>query len=560
MKRNAAISVVLILGFWLAGSARPAKLAETQRITHLLNRMGFGPRPGDVERVEQMGVSKYLEQQLHPEQIDDSLTDVRLSFFPSLHLTTAQIQDSYPDQQMLARKLGLQPKQAQGEDAQAMRKKIQEYAKDNGLAQPQRLLQELMGQKIVRAVYSERQLQEVMADFWYNHFNIDWSKNQDKWLTTDFEMNAIRPNALGKFKDLLMATAKSPAMLFYLDNHLSAVPDERVAAARPQGQAKRKSGINENYARELMELHTLGVDGGYTQKDVQEVARALTGWTIMNDQVAQQLQRQQQQLQRASQQAQLQTLQQLQQQQRAAQQRRAQTQAQVGQAQNGKTAQQEIAELRGLQPAARVARGKFIFRPLMHDTGQKVVLGYTIKANGGIEDGEQVIDILAHHPSTARFIATKLVRRFVSDNPPQSLVDRVAATFTKTDGDIREMLRVIFTSDEFYAPEAYQAKMKSPFELAVSSMRLLQATTDGAPATSKLIGQMGEQLYQYQAPTGFPDNAAQWMNEGALLERINFGIALTANRIQGTRVVLTDFDNNSKTAALYLGSPEFQKR
>jgi uncharacterized protein (DUF1800 family) len=283
-------------------------------------------------------------------------------------------------------------------------------------------------------------------------------------------MNAIRPHAMGKFRDLLLATAKSPAMLFYLDNF-------RSTSLR---------GINENYARELMELHTMGVNGGYTQKDVQEVARAFTGWSIDRPRVT----------------------------------------------------------------------GQFIFRPRIHDTGEKVVLGTKINA-GGIKDGEMVIDVLARHPSTAKFIAAKLVTRFVCDDPPAPLVDRVADVYRKTDGDIREMLRAIFTSPDFFSPEAMNAKMKSPFELAVSAIRSLGGTTDGSRGLAQMIGRMGEPLYQYQPPTGFPDRASQWTSTGSMLERLNFAIALTENRIPGTTVQL---DLPAKDVAARLGSPEFQRR
>jgi uncharacterized protein (DUF1800 family) len=328
-----------------------------------------------------------------------------------------------------------------------------------------------------------------MTDFWYNHFNIFWGKGADRWLTTDFEMNAIRPHTLGKFKDLLLATAKSPAMLFYLDNFQSTSPDmqmpgrqnalRRRALRQNQGGAgeqqraqianqllNRKRGINENYARELMELHTLGVDGGYTQKDVQEIARCLTGWTI--DRPRQ--------------------------------------------------------------------NGRFIFRPRMHDNGEKVVLGHKIAAGGGQKDGEMVIDILARHPNTAKFISTKLVRRFTNDTPQPSLVDRVASVYMKTDGDIREMLKTIFTSKEFFAADAYRAKIKSPFELAVSAMRALGGDLNGTQQTAQFIAKMGQPLYLYQPPTGYPDKAEQWVNTGALLERLNFGLALSSNRLRGASV------------------------
>ena len=331
-------------------------------------------------------------------------------------------------------------------------------------------------------MHSDRQLQEVMTDFWFNHFNVFWGKAADRWLTTDFEMNAIRPNVLGKFKDLLMATAKSPAMLFYLDNYLSSSPDARVL--RPL--ANRKPGINENYARELMELHTLGVDGGYTQKDVQGVARAFAGLTI----------------------------------------------------------------------DAPGRSGQFLFRPRMHDNGEKSVLGHRITA-GGIKDGEAVIEILAKHSSTARFIAAKLVRRFVSDNPSVSSVNRAANVYLKTQGDIREMLHSIFTSDEFNSPEALHTKTKTPFELVASAIRALNGTTDGSLRLVQMVARMGQPLYMAQPPTGFPDRGDYWMTNGGILERLNFAVALATNQIAGTTVTI---EQPVKSIVLMLGSPEFQKR
>jgi uncharacterized protein (DUF1800 family) len=309
-----------------------------------------------------------------------------------------------------------------------------------------------------------------MTGFWFNHFNVFWGKNADRWLTTSYEMHAIRPHALGKFHDLLLATAKSPAMLVYLDNHLS--PSIR--------------GINENYGRELMELHTLGVNGGYTQKDVQEVARALTGWSIQ-------------------------------------------------------------APKRG---------GEFMFRPRIHDDGEKIVLGHRING-GGIRDGETVIEILAKHPSTARFISTKLVRRFVADDPPESLVEHVTETYKRSDGDIREMIRAIVTSREFNAPETKGAKTKTPFEYTVSAIRSLDGSTDGGRPLAQSVARMGEPLYQCQPPTGYPDRGDHWMGTGAVLERLNFSVALTAGKIAGTSV---NFDEPVKPVVQRLGSPEFQKR
>jgi uncharacterized protein (DUF1800 family) len=504
MRRENIAPIVLVLLLFLTTSIgspaailQPPQSNDQEKVTHVLNRIGFGARPGDVERVQKMGIREYIEQQLRPESISDPRTDDKVSQFASLRMSQDEILQQYPQPQQLARQVGvLNPKQAKPEDQPAARAKVQEFMKDNTLQRPQQLLQELTSNKIVRAVESERQLQEVMADFWFNHFNIYWNKGSDKWLTTEFETNVIRPHTLGKFKDLLMATAESPAMLFYLDNHLSSSPAPMVQNAlrnrnRPNAnaKAKRQPGINENYARELMELHTMGVDGGYTQKDVTEVAKAFTGWTIDQPRMS----------------------------------------------------------------------GKFIFRPAMHDRGEKVVLGHRIPANRGIQDGQQVIDILAHHPSTARFIATKLVRRFVSDDPPQSLVDKVAATYTKTDGDIREMLRTIFYSDEFMSPDAYGKKMKSPFEYAVSAIRALGGETAGNQQITKAIGTMGQPLYQYQPPTGFPDRADHWMSDGALVARLNFAITLASGRIPGTKVALNGF-KDPQAAALFLGSPDFQKR
>src|SRR5437764_288169 len=370
------------------------------------------------------------------------------------------------------------------------RQVIQQYYRENGLQQPQRIVAELQASRILRAVYSERQLQEVMVDFWTNHFNVFAGKGADRWLLPAYDRDTIRPYALSKFSALLQATAQSPAMLFYLDNFQSVSPNAPQPLRAPQQQQRR--GINENYARELMELHTLGVDGGYTQKDVQEVARCFTGWTIFQPRGG-------------------------------------------GVAVNGM-----------LGEMARREPGTFFFNGRVHDDGEKIVLGHKIPAGGGIKDGLMVLDILAHHPSTAKFIATKLARRFVMDNPSPALVDRVAAAFTKSDGDIRETLRAIFTSPEFNSPEAYRAKIKRPFELAISAIRTLGGDTNGGPAIHQWIARMGQPLYGYQTPNGYSDMAENWVNTGALLERLNFGLALASNRIPGTRVDLTRFAGDAK--------------
>lgn len=441
-----------------------------QDLQHLLNRIGFGPRPGDLERVRQTGAEKYIEQQLHPDSIDDNAVEQLVSGLHSIHMNTPELLARYPQPQRVARQLGVGKKGAANAANKDDRRRIQEMYRDKGLNPPQQLLQDLQANKLIRGVHSQRQLQEVMTDFWFNHFNIYWNKNADRWLTTRYETQAIRPHVLGKFKNLLMATAKSPAMLFYLDNHLSSAI----------------KGINENYGRELMELHTLGVDGGYTQKDVQEVARAFTGWGIDRPQL----------------------------------------------------------------------NGDFIFRPRIHDPREKIVLGHKI-SGGGERDGEEVIDLLSKHSSTARFISTKLVRKFVSDDPPVRLVSHVSDVFKKTDGDIREMMYAIVTSNEFNTSDAVGAKTKTPFEYVVSAIRSLNGTSDGSRQIAQATAKMGQALYQCQPPAGYPDRGDYWMSSGAVLERLNFAVALTADKIPGTTV---SFNEPVAQVVKNIGSPEFQKR
>jgi uncharacterized protein (DUF1800 family) len=333
---------------------------------------------------------------------------------------------------------------------------------------PRRITAELAREQLWRAIYSQRQLEEVMVQFWMNHFNIFAGKGADRWLISSFERQAIRPHALGKFEDLLVETAKSPAMLFYLDNWLSVAPYTTTEGSvyRPLAKLQNRRGLNENYARELMELHTLGVEGGYTQHDVREVARCFTGWTIN----------------------------------------------------------------RPLQG------GSFFFNPRLHDFGEKVVLRHKIKPGGGEADGHEVLRLLAQHPSTAHFISLKLCRRFVADDPPPSVVNRAAKTFLKSKGEIRAVLLSIVTSPEFNSSAAFRAKVKSPFELVASSLRALDGRTDAGPPLLAAMVRMGQPLFYYQAPTGFPDRGSAWINSGTLLQRINFATLLAANRIRGTQV------------------------
>ena len=444
-----------------ASQAPPARselrAAGDREVLHALSRLTYGPRPGEVERVRALGLDVWLERQLHPEKIDDSATEAALAELATLRMTTTELLHAYPrpDPQLRA-------KLASGEMS---RQEMQErYPMEK---RPARITAELQAAKMVRAVTSERQLQEVMVDFWFNHFNVFANKGDVRWYVSAYEREAIRPYALGKFPELVRATAHHPAMLFYLDNWLSARPDFTIPAGPNRG---RKAGLNENYARELMELHTLGVDGGYSQKDVTEVARAFTGWTIERPQ----------------------------------------------------------------------AEGRFVFRASMHDTGEKTVLGRRIPAGGGREDGERVIEILTRHPSTARFIATKLVRRFVSDVPPPALVDRVAATYSRTGGDIPTMLRTIVESREFRGEDTYRAKIKKPFEFVASATRALGGRPDaqGGMALARASAEIGEPLYEAQPPTGYGDRAEVWVNSGALLARMNFALGLVSGRYQRVTVDL----------------------
>jgi uncharacterized protein (DUF1800 family) len=495
-------------------------LPEEQRAWHLLNRVTFGPRPGDVARVEKMGAKAFLEEQLHPERINDSAVERKLAGLPTLSMTSEELAENFPAknqaQQQAQARAQERGKGSEGSDSAEMTRpnpgRDMAAMPGPGAMQepegPRRITMELAREQLWRAIYSQRQLEEVMVQFWMNHFNIFAGKGADRWLITSFERQAIRPHALGKFEDLLVATARSPAMLFYLDNWLSVAPytttegsvyrtlsgmapeteePGRPAAVRPvtwnpsrfpqsPGQQRprpfaklqNRRGLNENYARELMELHTLGVEGGYTQQDVREVARCFTGWTIN----------------------------------------------------------------RPLQG------GSFFFNPRLHDFGAKVVLRHKIKPGGGEADGHEVLHMLAHHPSTAHFISLKLCRRFVADDPPASLVNRAGKAFLESKGDLRAVLRSIVTSPEFNSSAAFRAKVKSPFELVASSLRALDGQTDAGPPLLAAMVRMGQPLFYYQAPTGFPDRGSAWINSGTLLQRINFATLLAANRIRGTQVDL----------------------
>ncbi len=452
------------------------ELSEDQAVLHALNRLGYGPRPGDVERVKQMGLEKWIDQQLHPESIDDSKLQARLQTLPVLGMSAQTLLSDYPQPDAAAKKLGITVEEYRKRMDDAAHPAQGLHPAPNRL--PQEVLNEMQQGKVLRAIYSERQLDEQLSDFWFNHFNVFANKDLDLWLLPPFERDAIRPHVLGKFRALLEATAKSPAMLFYLDNYLSADPNsfDRLKhlppRQRPRPGAKLppigpKRGLNENYGREIMELHTLGVDGGYTQQDVIEVARAFTGWTIKDPR----------------------------------------------------------------------ADSEFYFDERLHDPDPKRVLGKKIHAVG-IKDGEQVLDLLAKNPQTAHHIALELARHFVSDTPPDTLVNRMAKSFQKSGGDLRGVMRTMIYSPEFWSRDAYRAKVKRPFELVVSTARALGADVDDAMPLVGWIARIGEPLYQCVPPTGYSDKAEAWVNSGALLNRLNYAIALAGNHIRGSEIQL----------------------
>ncbi len=543
-------------------TALPAALTEDQRILHVLNRLGYGPRPGDVERIRRLGLRQYIAQQLHPETIDDSALEARLKNLPTLAIPTAELvnleaQARQMRQEFLRRqgsKLPENPGEALAklppEERRQVLKRYRETFGDEKHT-PRRVVSDLQQAKLLRAVYSERQLHEVMTDFWFNHFNVFAGKGLVRVFLNEYERDVIRPHALGRFEDLLRATAHSPAMLFYLDNWQSVTPDlklpgrerrpfggmrpgngqpgqgfpsrgdlgwgrlghgglfnrgrgvqrpfpppmhlphetgtQPVLPPNPGVAQRRQPGINENYARELLELHTLGVDGGYTQKDVQEVARCFTGWSIHQP--------------------------------------------------FGGQRRDRLARF-GM-PAADVPPGSFIYRDWAHDQGEKVVLGVKIPAGGGKRDGDMVLTLLARHPSTASFIATKLCRRFVADEPPASLVAKVAATFERTQGDIRACLQTIFESPEFFDPAFYQAKVKTPLEFVASTLRATGAEITDAQVLIGALARMGMPLYGCQPPTGYKDVAEAWVNTGAMLNRLNFTLVVASGNLPGVRLPAT---------------------
>ncbi len=581
----AAIFAMLAPALILRADTRVAgkPLTDEQKIMHVLNRLGFGARPGDIAKVKAVGLQKYIDQQLNPDAISDSVAEGKVKNLDVFGMSTAELFAKYPNPGALLRQLeGGKKVQANAQnqkkqetpadgtmppadqDANALtqaeqrerREKITALYKEYDLKPAAQIVPQIVANRVLRSVYSERQLQEVMVDFWQNHFNVYAGKAAVRWYIPSYERDVLRKNALGNFKDLLVGTAQHPAMLFFLDNFESVSPnaqmpgngantqrlqqmmknggqlpprarermkqqygitdaqlDQRLKDMKTnQGaaQQRQKRGINENYARELMELHTLGVDGGYAQKDIIEVAKCFTGWTIADPRGY----------------------------------RRAAAATIKGTEDRRMDRAQKL-----LGVPDDVDSGEFFFNQRWHETGTKTVLGQKID-EGGIKDGLKVIDILVDSAATAKFIARKLAVKFVSDNPSEALVGRVADAFHKSKGDIKTTLRALFSDKEFFAPENYRAKIKSPFELAVSSIRTLGADTNASGAMIAMLNKLGEVPYGYQAPTGYPDTAEDWVNTGALLERLNFAVAIASNRIPGTRVDLKSFESTDKAQIL----------
>jgi uncharacterized protein (DUF1800 family) len=465
MKTRIVVSL-LALGVMPAvvGAQQPA-LTPRDSAFHALNRLAYGPRPGDVPRVAAEGVMRWIDRQLSPARIDDDRLAQRERQFAILAYDRGDLAAMYTEAQRERRERKL----AAAADTMADKDAASPIAQRG-----RRLAGEFADLAVVRAALSERQLYEVMVDFWTNHFNVYFAKGADRFLTPDYIEHTIRPRAMGKFEDLLIATAKSPAMLFYLDNWQSvapgAAPPLPLSAKRRRGQGAKRmpTGINENYARELLELHTLGVDGGYTQHDVIDVARIFTGWSIERPQQS----------------------------------------------------------------------GDFAFHDWAHDRGEKEVLGVKFERGHDMDEGIRLLKLLASHPATMHHVSLKLCQRFVNDDPPDGCVDDAVAAWKRSSGDMREVLRAIFRGPDFWAATNVRAKVKTPLEFLVSAMRATAAEPDTSPRLAQVVARLGEPLYLHVAPDGYSEREAAWVNSGALLDRMNTAVALAAGKLRGVTVVL----------------------
>jgi uncharacterized protein (DUF1800 family) len=486
--------------------------ADTARAVHLLSRATYGVRPEDLAGLLDSGIDAWLDRQLTPSRIDNSALEARLETYPAAEMTIAELYEAYPPPQVVRERLG-NPDSVSQEEMRRMRRELR-------IQSPNRILFDLGGAKLQRAVYAKRQLEEVMTDFWFNHFNVFFAKGPDRWLVGDYEREAIRPYVFGEFEDMLVATASHPAMLVYLDNWQSQVPDslnpragqqarnrerfrnmsprQRQVVLRMRGvsdeqiariegavkrQAGREPGLNENYARELLELHTLGVDGGYSQEDVVAVARAFTGWTIQLP----------------------------------------------GRGGGGRRSGTKM-------PDGSSSAGQFVFREEWHDPGEKVVLDRTLPSGRGMEDGLDVLRMLAVHPSTAEHIARKLSEAFVSDEPSPRMVEELTAVFLETRGDLREVTKALFTSPYFYDPANFGTKLKSPFELVASALRVTGAEFGASRGLGEQLRALDQIPYMSSPPTGYPAVSEEWASGGALLQRMNLGLALATGNIRNVQI------------------------
>ena len=507
---------------------KEAGLTKRQAAAHLLSRFTYGARPEDIDAVVNMGLEKWFEQQLNADLPDNDVNQL-LSDYDALKLSNADVVNTFPKAAQVLRmavKDGVINKDSVNKSDKAEYKKmLANYMQQKGFRPEKELLRQFENQKIIRAAFSENQLKEVLTDFWFNHFNVSFTKNDCSQFIPAYERDVIRPNVLGKFRDLLLATAKSPAMLMYLDNfsssgtntNLNNEGNENVRKAfvnqltknvqdsssgkmmHKLAQVKKSQGLNENYAREVMELHTLGVDGGYTQQDVTAAARVLTGCTVypISDYAA-------------------------------------------------GSAVRKVVERIGeenLEQRGFVHDGDFLFAANRHDNTEKKVLGKTFDAGGGYKEGVELLEMLASNPSTAKFISKKLAVRFVSDNPPVSLINKMSKTFIDKDGDIKQVLITMVSSPEFWSKDVIRAKTKSPFELVISAVRSLNAQVKMPNQLYSWTDKIGQKMYYYQAPTGFPDKGQYWINTGALLSRMNFGLALASQRIAGIKIDLLALNN-----------------
>ena len=454
---------------------RGGALSSDERVRHVLNRLAFGPRPGDEAAVRAIGVERWIARQLEPDSIDDGDVDTVLAHFPTTSLALADAAQLYarPAALRAAPHPDPTPRLPMTPCADRSATTLAHLeARDDSLVLTQaeragsRLLTDLQATKLARAVVSRRQLQEVMVDFWENHFSVYSGKGPERYLLLSFDRDVIRPHALGRFHDVLVAVARSPAMLYYLDNWQSAAEPERPTLG-PRGRGARR-GINENFGRELLELHTLGVDGGYTQQDVINVARIFTGWSVRRPQQG----------------------------------------------------------------------GDFEFHDWAHDYGEKVVMGVMFPAGRGRDEGVRLLKLLANYPATMHHVSRRLCQRFVNDDPPDGCVDDAVTAWKRSDGDIREVLRAIFRSPDFWAPENVRAKIKTPLEFVVSAARAVGGDPDTTPRLAQVVARLGEPLFLHVAPDGYPEREDAWVNSGALLDRMNAAVALAAGRLPGVAVSL----------------------